>query len=301
MSAASGFRRQPNFLFIGAEKAGSTAIHRYLSQHPEVFLPQRHGPSYFAHGDMDLSDRYGLELYKYTLTLPAYQSLFDGVKDERAVGESSPSYLYSQRAPGRIQALLPDVKLIAVLRQPADRAFSHWLFQRKQTAEPLADFQAAMQAEPDRIARNWAHRFHYGRQGFYGEQLKRYYSLFPREQILVLLYDDLLADAQGFMRKIFEFLEVDPAFEPDLSERFNVSGEPRNGFVRWALNVAKPVRWYAEQYLSPRIVSPIGRILLTRKRPNPAILNELIEDYRADIAKTQELIGRDLSAWLRHK
>ena len=290
--------RRANFLLIGAEKAGCTSVHHYLAQHPEVFLSRKQGANFFSCGDMDLSGRFGYEPSTYTLTLEAYQRLFWPVRQEAAIGEASPSYLCHRRAAERIRDYLPAVRLIALLRQPAERAYSHFLFNRKQILEELEDFRDALAAEDERVARGWHYRYHYRRNGFYYEQLSHYYALFPRHQLLVLLYDDLVADSATVLRQMFQFLEVDDSFQPDTSLHYNVSGAPRNRAIAWGLRTLRPLRRFTEERLPPKLVAKVGRMLLERSPPKPDVLRELTERYREDILKTQELVGRDLQRWL---
>lgn len=151
-------RGLPTFLVIGAAKAGTTSLYHYLGQHPQVFMSPVKEPGFFALEGHPLDFRGpGDEWLRQatTTTLEAYQKLFEGVRDEPAVGEASVLYLHHHAAPEAIARYVPDVKLVAVLRDPVERAYSAFLYQTRNGREPLADFEEALRAEPRRIADGW--------------------------------------------------------------------------------------------------------------------------------------------------
>lgn len=291
-------KQLPHFLLMGPEKGGTTSLNQYLRQHPKIFMARIQGANYFSLGDLDLRGRHGYTPARYTATLEAYGALFKDAPAGQVIGESSPSYFVHARAAERIRRIIPEVKLITVLRHPAERAFSHFQFNRKQANEPLRDFEQALAAEPRRIADGWHYRFHYRRNGFYDAHLAPFFRRFPRQQIAVLLYDDFVRDPQAFLRAIFAFLGVDDRFRPDTTLRFNVSGVPRNRAIEWALKRAAPMRPLFQRVVPPRLLSAIGQRMLKRIGLEPEVRARLIEEYRADILALQQRIDRDLSAWL---
>src|SRR5690606_4435051 len=117
--------------------------------------------------------------------LAAYRALFDDVTNEGAIGEASPIYLYAEQAPRNIHRHIPDARMIAILRDPAERAFSACCHTVRDGREPIADFRAAVAAEPERIAAGWPPIYHYVTAGFYARQLQRYFELFAREQLRI--------------------------------------------------------------------------------------------------------------------
>lgn len=246
----------PNFLLIGAAKAGTTSLHRYLRQHPQVFLPERKTPRFFGvppNGWPAVPGRVNSKplLPGPQMNLAKYESLFAGVTTEKAIGEAS-GYLWTLEAPSGIRALLPQVKLLAVLRQPADRAFSLFLMTRRLGMEPCRTFAAAWRVSPQR-QKLPPPRLVYGLDG-YTPALRRYYELFPREQIRVWLYDDLVADPPRLLREMFGFLGVAQDFTPDVSER-----TPQ----RHAPNAAQllPVPFHGNRRTvaeGPRVAAPAG-------------------------------------------
>lgn len=284
----------PNFLIIGAQKAGTTALHRYLDQHPEVYMSPVKETNFFALEGKRLDfcgprDRDVLERSENVASMTdieGYRRLFGGVAGEKAIGEASPLYLCSPEAPGRIRRYVPEAKLVAVLRNPVERAYSGFLMMRACGREPIADFASALREEGRRAKDNWEHSWHYKRMGFYHTQLKRYYDAFDRGQIRVYLHEDLDADTLGTLQNLFGFLGVDGTFVPDVSVRHNVSGVRKNG--------ASPA--------PPGEPDPLSAGLEERDilgpHPPPEVRSWLAAEYREDIRKLQDLIQRDLSGWL---
>lgn len=299
-----GDGRLPNFLIIGAAKAGTTALYSYLRQHPDVFLSPDKEPQFFALEGERLSFRGpGTTINETAVTrIEDYRALFADVRGEAAVGEASALYLYLPKAADRIRHYIPEARLIAVLRNPVDRAYSSFMHLRREDREPLTDFRAALQAEPERIRANWGFLWRYEALGRYHVQLQRYYDRFPREQILVLLYDDFRKDNARVLRDVFRFLRVDDAFQPDTSLEHNVSGIPVNrtaydllwgrGAVGRLVAAAVPVPVMA------RLRARITPRLLRQEPLDPALAAELIDRFREDVLRLQDLIGRDLGHWL---
>ena len=290
--------RMPTFLIIGAHKAGTTSLYHYLNQHPQIFMSpvkETHFFSFLGHS-LDFADP-GFEPNKLmaATTIEAYRALFAQAGEAVAIGEASPSYLYVRETAVNIHHHLPQVKLIAILRHPADRAYSNYLHCRARTPqEPLANFAAALQAEPARIDQKWSPLWHYQQKGFYFQQLQPYFQLFSREQIGIFLYDDLVTNPQTMLQQIYQFLQVDPTFVPDFSKKHNVSGIPKNRLWRFA---AQNSRW-SRRLFPETIRQRIKKTALTRPPFPLEIRQQLVALYRDDILQLQTLIQRDLSHWL---
>lgn len=196
-----------------------------------------------------------------------------------------------------------DAKLVAVLRNPVDRAYSHFLYRLAQGGEGLTDFAQALDAEEERVCERWEPSFHYKRRGFYHEQLSRYYSLFGPERIRVYLYEDLKEDPVGMTQSIFRFLGVDDAFVPDTSRRYNVARIPRSRALQTFIEKPNPfksvLRPFLPKGLRKRLAPNLRNRNLVKPPPMPEGVREgLTEAYREDILKLQKLVGRDLSGWL---
>jgi hypothetical protein len=193
--------------------------------------------------------------------------------------------------------------LIALLRQPADRAYSAFLFLRQLGFEPLGDFQKALDAEPERGKAGYLHG-HYRGNGFYYANLRPFFNLFPGKQIRVYLYEDWRDSPADVLADIFRFLGVKEAAIPEAGQRVNVTAPPRNFRIQRLL--VKPNR--LKKAIRAALPETLRRFLLTqairlnrapRPQLDPRLRRRLTEDYREDILSLQELLGRDLSHWLR--
>ena len=295
----------PNFLIIGAMKAGTTALYTYLEQHPQVYMSPVKEPNFFAfEGErMDFcapQDQEGINRTSVT-DIEAYRALFKGVTNEIAIGEASHWYLYSPKAPGRIRHYIPEVKLIAVLRDPIERAYSQFLHFVRDGQEPLTDFARALQEEETRVRNNWAFG-RYASRGFYYAQLKRYFDAFDRGQITVYLYEDLSTDPVGVLGDVFRFLGVDEAFVPEMSVRPNVSGLPKSRALHALLTRQQRIKAVLRPHLPAgllRFASDLRDRNLAKPQLAPGVRRQMIEMYQEDILKLQDLIDRDLSEWLK--
>jgi hypothetical protein len=297
----------PTFLVLGAAKAGTTSLYDHLRQHPEVFVTRVKEPRFFAYDGRPLpAGGPGREwIHDATVADPAaYEALFDGAAGAKARGEASPVYLYSAHAAARIAARVPDARLVAILRDPAERAFSHYLHLRRDAVEPCDSFAEALAREPERIAADWDWSFHYRAVGFYDAQLARYAARFPPENLHVELYEDLAEDPAAVARRVFSFLGVDDAFAPDVRARLNAGGVPKEG-AAWdvATRYDHPVRRLLRPLLPHRLrlvlLSRVRARALARPALDPAVRAALVAGYREDLLRLQDRLGRDLSAWLR--
>lgn len=204
--------RLPDFLLLGAPKCGTSALHAALDTHPELFLSDPKEPKFFltdgppptsGGGPGDIPT-WGEHVWRRA----DYEALFDKAPDGALCGESTVFYLYDADARRRIRDLLPGARLVAVLRDPVERAHSNWSHLRDAGLEPEADFVTALEREPERIAAGWAHFWHYTAQGRYGEQIADLDTLFPPEQVLLLRYRDLRDDPAGTADAVCRFLAV---------------------------------------------------------------------------------------------
>jgi hypothetical protein len=289
----------PNFLVIGAMKSGTTALYYYLEQHPQIYMSPVKEPNFFC-----FEGREDLDGESITRIGP-YQDLFRHVSSEKAIGEASHCYLYEPKAAARIKYYVPDAKLIAVLRNPIDRAYSHFLHMVRNGTETLADFAQVLQEEETGAYQERGSQHYIGRGLYYG-QLKRYFDTFDRDQVRVYLYEDLSNVPIDTLQDAFRFLGVDDSFVPDISLRRNVSGHPKYKLLDGFLRRPSPVKHAFKVYLPARLrwrLSKAFDYLKTRnlaKPPpvQPEVRRQLIGVYRDDILKVQELIHRDLSGWL---
>ena len=291
----------PNFLIIGAAKAGTTALHKYLQQHPQIYMTPTKETNFFAFEGEEIDFRgIGDEaLEEFSITdIDTYQAQFTGVTTESAIGEACPSYLYYPQAASRIKKYIPDVRLIVILRNPVDRAYANFLHTVRDDRESHTDFALALQDEAKRIANNWEWFWHYLQVGFYGKQLQQYYEIFPSSQIKVYLYEDLKANAIALVQDIFRWLKVDDTFVPDMALRPNKSGMPKNKLLHQILTKPNPVKTLLKPLFPAKIRQKIQHQNLNTPQLSPEVKEQLLNIYRADILQCQDLINRDLEPWL---
>ncbi len=303
----------PNFLIVGAQRSGTTAVYDYLRQHSQVYTSPIKEPAFFAREESSPGWRWadGSRVDLPFKGTAAYQKLFRGARGEKAIGEASTAYLHNVGAADRIRAQIPEVKLVALLRHPAERAYSGFLYLRRDGAEPIGDFESALRAEQDRRAENWAPDYHYVERGFYHRQLAPYFEKFPSEQIRIYLYEDLKRDPNGLARDLYRFLGVDERFSPDTSSTRNASGIPRNGFVRYVRALAAgpgqiktAFRALLPPLLRRRVLTGLRGLLGNYGLDPPPPLSAetralLVEIFTDDIRRLETLIQRDLSHWYR--
>jgi hypothetical protein len=296
----------PNFLIIGAAKSGTSALYEYMKQHPQIYMSPVKEPNFFAlegekldfqgPGDQEAIARWS------TTSIEAYRMLFQGASNQLAIGEASPLYLYSPKAPHRLRHYAPEMKLIVILRHPVERAYSAFLMMIRDGREPYDSFAQALQEEDSRIRNKWEHIWHYKSMGFYYNQLVRYFEIFDREQISIYLYEDLKKNPIGLLRDVFRFIGVDETFMPDMTSRPNISGLPRSTLLFSLLNRRNPIKTAVRPFLPhglrKRILTYVDERNLIKPPLPTEVWKHLIEEYRQDIVNLQNLIQRDLSDWV---
>lgn len=294
----------PNFLVIGAAKAGTTALWHCLRQHPELYMSPHKEPRFFALYGRPVNFRGPGDMtrFNFVTDLEAYQRLFAGVRDEKAIGEVSPWYMYVESAAPAIRKLLPDIRLVAILRDPVERAFSNYLHAVNEGLEPLPTFREAMDAEAARIRDNWSPRFHYKSKGLYYRQLRHYLEYFDRGQLRIYLYEHLVNEPEALFADLFEFLGVEPMFRVDAGERHNESRAPRSRAVKHVLEQRNIVRQGAKLLVPGPLRAGIRKglhALNTRAKPKLSRRDrkDLIEIYRDDITDLEAFLECDLSGW----
>jgi hypothetical protein len=294
----------PNFLVIGAAKSGTTSLHYYLQQHPQVYMSRQKETNFFAF-EGERVEFYGPgddELCRSAITdLRAYEEQFAAIPRENvAVGEASAWYLYSDKAAANIRRHVPNAKLIAMLRHPVERALSSYLHVVREGRESLA-FEESLSCEEERIARGWEFIWHFQRAGLYAEQVERFLTLFPREQMRFYLYEDFLSNAAGVLADAYAFLGVDPSFVANTSVRYNVTGVPRNRLLGRLVLRPNPVKSMAKTLLPAgpryRLGQRLRRRVLSKPAMNPETRRTLMSRYREDITALEPLIGKSLSQW----
>lgn len=314
--------REPNFFIVGAPKAGTTSLYYYLDQHPDIYMSPIKEPCYFSFEmraeNFEASHRArAFELqeraHKYQNGLleknrvggifcewPDYLRLFEGATAECAIGEASVCYLWSKTAAAAISSRIPHARIIMVLRSPADRAFSQYMHHLSD-GHTTMQFREYVRACLRHSGEGFGVHEPFLELGFYAEQVQRYLNFFPREQIHIWLYEETKASPREFFREVLEFLDVDTAFRPDMSLRYN---EPQIARMVGPKRVLKkmgiwemlkrhtPARIKAQ--VRPAVYRPTGS--LTMDAQDRALM---LEFYRNDIHRLEEILDRDLSLWLK--
>lgn len=290
----------PNFLIIGAGKAGTTALHQYLGEHPEIFMTKPKEPRFFLVWEnlerMRLHEVENRLVYNRYDTIEKYSELFIEGKNYAARGESSPQYLANPYCAAKIKKLIPDVKIIAILRNPVDRAFSHYLTYKNWRTEKKT-FEEAVNEELKNGRINFVQEMRYLSYGKYAGQIKPYLNLFSPEQIRIYLYDDLKKDSAGILKDIFHFLGVNEDFVPNLQNKHNVSLIRRyssnskmdkllvyaqKGFIKFKISfLERAVRNY--RFYKPEF--------------KPETREKLISFYKDEISALEKILNKDLSHW----
>jgi hypothetical protein len=301
----------PDFLVIGAPKAGSTAVHEALVRHPQLFLSNPKEPKYFLTGGRRPSRRDhrgpgdAHSRQEWIWQRDRYEQLFDAAPPGALRGESTPFYLWDTAAHLRIREAVPHAKLIAIIRDPIDRAYSNWTHLRADGLEPEPDFLTACRLERQRADRGFAPFWRYLDLGRYGEQLEHLFSVFPREQVHVLRYKELIDDQQYTLDRIFEFLGVATGVVPSIPPS-NTSGWAADGQLNSVLRGTIRAGAVLGSFVPPQVWRRAQRPLvaaLRRERTHRPTLpveqrRELVDHFREDNAVLEQVLGRDYSDWL---
>jgi hypothetical protein len=306
---------RPDFFIVGHPKSGTTALYEMLRTHPQIFMPELKEPWFFAH-DMR-PRRPPVRQPPIPESLDEYLALFEAARPGQRAGEATSTYLLSQDAAGHIAELLPGARIVAVLREPA--SFLHSLHQQllRVHVESERSLCRALALEPRRRAGKSIPRrsvrpqlLKYSDHVRYVEQLRRYHAVFPREQVLVLIYDDFRADNEGVVRRVQRFLEVDdsvpvPAVEAnrssvamrsqrldDVLNNVSIGRDPVSRTVKAAVKAALPAD------VRRRAIDVTQRNLVMRPSPPPEeeAMQALRRRFAHEVVALSEYLERDLIA-----
>ncbi len=290
----------PNFFIVGAAKAGTTSLHAYLSSHPQVFMSALKEPHYFS--DFDVSP----ELDNFLPVIRSrsdYQELFKNSDGYLAVGEASPSYLCDPAAAERIKSAIPTAKIIVSLRNPVDRAFSHYLMDFNRGSEKLP-FDKALEFDLARREKGWGKSAQYLELGLYAKQVQSFLDQFGRDQVHIVLFEDLVRDTRGTMRGIARFLGIDPFAFPEsaFAQVHNPFEESRGRIARTILRM-RPIRVWAKKWIPRGVRTMVRDRLLFAPKPKPQLdqnmRRSLANRFDEDLQMLERLLERDLSALRR--
>ena len=305
----NGRESLPDALIIGAPKAGTTALHAALAQHPQIYASPVKEPKYYMccdapppayRGPGDSHSR-----QEWVWRREDYTALFDPAPELSVRLESTPFYLYLPSARRRIAEELPQAKLIVIVRDPIDRAYSNWMHLWVDGLEPIADFVEAWHAEDSRIAAGWAPFWHYRRLGRYGQQLDDLLGRVDRDRVLVLRYWQLVSKPIETLNRVARFLGIAEdrvsALPPDNFRPFVAPGL-RASVMGHAIRAGAAAGSHVPPQIWRRVSKPLVGALQrggTSKRPKLAIEERtaLLGECEDDIATLERVLGESFDDW----
>jgi hypothetical protein len=301
----------PDFLIAGAPKAGTTALHVALARHPQLYLSRVKEPKYFLSDGRPRSQGGpgdARTLREQVWQRDKYEALFSDAPPGSLLGESTSLYLRDADALRRIKAAIPDVRIIALLRDPVDRAHSNWAHLWSAGLEPEHDFVTACELEDKRTAAGWAPFWRYLSLGRYGEQLDELWTLFPREQTLLLRYRELREAPAATLDRITAFLGVRTGLVTETTAEnvtTHASGSWANRAVARGLRIGTLVEGALPRPLDIG-VAPANRFLSRHLQREQRVREPLTPDQRAallphftdDVLLLERLTGESWSDWL---
>ncbi len=284
-----------NFYCVGAQKSGTTSLHDILNQHPDVFLPETKEAHFF-----DEDDKFKLGLNWY------FKTFFERYNNEKICGSCNPEYIYFEEVPERIfESFGGDVKLIFILRNPADRAYSHYLMSKRRCIEDLS-FTVALKQEKSRINKDYFNKtnFSYASRGFYLEQIKRYLNYFPKENMMFIRFeDDFIKNRANTIKEIISFLDLEQ-IDLDVDLKSNVARSSRFKFIQkfiYKQNIIKSFfSFFVSQKRKNKMRSWIYKLVMKPEKKNKLSIEtklSLMQQYKEDILELEILIGKNLSSW----
>jgi hypothetical protein len=297
----------PDFFIAGAPKAGTTAVHAALARHPSLYMSAVKEPKFFL-TDGPPPTRGGpgdVQTYReHVWQRDDYEALFAPAPPGTLRGESTPFYLYNRDAQRRIRALIPDARLIVILRDPVERAHSNWTHLWSAGLDPVDDFVLACAEEQRRTEAGWADFWHYTALGCYGEQLEHLYTVFGREQVFVFRYRALVESPALVLDRICAFLGVPTGILTELP-RENVTAHPQLSFRHRAVSKALRTSTAVSSVLpgAATMTGSLERILQRDSPPRQPLTWEqrqaLLPRFDADVRLLQIITGEDFSDWLQ--
>lgn len=302
--------RRPDFLLVGAPKAGTTALHAALAQHPDMFTTTPKEPKYWLCDDAPPpawrgpGDKHSQQ--EWVWRRDDYERLFEAAAPHQVRGESTPFYLWSRSAHRRIAEELPGVRLVAVVRDPIDRAYSNWMHLWCDGLEPEGDFERTIGLQEQRVRDGWAPFWRYVELGRYGAQLAHLYRHVDRDRVLLLRYRDLVDDPTGAVDRTCRFLgirEGQVGSVPQDNSRSFVTPGWRPALLGPAVRTGARLGQFGPPRLWRRASAPLtaalrGPRVVHRPRLDPAVRERLLPQFAEDVDLLCRVTGQDFSDWL---
>jgi Sulfotransferase family len=299
--------RRPDFFIVGAPKAGTTSLHEYLAEHPQIYMSPLKEPDFFA---PDVVGTRRERRFTYPTDYDAYLALFGEAGNASRVGEASTTYLMSRVAPGLVRDLGTDTRAIAVVRNPVELVHSLFYERLDNGVEATSDFSTALALDAERTAGRAAGLLRgygaaYRDNALQGEQIERWRSTLGTDRLCVLVFDDFVADTAAEYERVLRFLGVDSRFRPRAFAVHNAAHRRRAGPVGLVIrsSLGRSTRRALQAALSPTQYARLTRriresrlVRARRDRPPLAapVREELVADFRPDVRRLGEILGRDL-------
>lgn len=287
----------PDFIIVGAPKAGTTSLYHYLSEHPQVFMSDPKEVNFFSRDEIEAQGLY-YDSFR-AKNRSEYENLFAKVTDEKAVGEGSVSYLFYPQTPAKIKGTIPDVKIIILLRDPVERGFSHYLMDYRMGLVDLPFEQIIHKTVKHKNLDLYYQQ--YVELGFYYEQVKRYLDLFGKEQVKIYLQEDLRSNTEGVILDLYDFLGIDKSFMPNVEREHNAFSMPKNRLIH-KLYASNAMRSMVSALFPDAFKETVKNLFFERKQKPKldAKTKEYLKGlYKNDVQKLERLIGRNLPFWYK--
>ena len=296
----------PNFFIIGAARAGTTSLYSYLSQHPQIYMSPLKEPHFFSNIRPAENRQH---LFTWVSDQEEYLRLFQNATNYPAVGEASTSYLWSDQAPERIFNQIPDARMIVLLRDPIERAFSHYLLDVRDGRQRLPFYEALI-SDYENSIKGWFVSNLYVELGFYHQQISRYFHYFDPTRILIVFFDDLITDTTNILKQIAQFLEIDdhPLSSNKIDAAHNPYAKARSRVAQELILLSRnkylqaPYQLYKK--MAPQTIKDLIRLrILRNKDEKPEIdvraVEFLRQKYTPEIDNLEILLNLDLQVLRR--
>ena len=310
-------KKKPNFFIVGAAKSGTTSLYHHLKQHPEIYLSPIKEPNFFS---TDIKIENFSPAYRkrttfvdnsYFNTTPLkeiqlsfirnsqqYAKLFQAVTNEKIICEASTSYLYASEAARNIFEFNPTSKILIILRNPMERTFSHYLMAVKYGFTAL-NFRQALEKDLASPNKGWGQSELFIELSLYYEQLKRYFNIFPKNQIKIILFEEFISHQEQTIKEIYRFLSINPQYYTNLDKKnaAEIPKFPKTNKLLTDIGIKQLVLKAINDKTKQRLKSH----LFSKKKNQLSQTDKtfLLSFFKEDIKKTSKLIGIDLSHWLQ--
>lgn len=313
-------KKYPNLFIVGAPKSGTTSIYNFLKLNSDVYMCPIKEPHFFSKDikSENFNEKYR-KLNEFNIdeylskerlaekhitfisnqSIDKYLQLFRERKSEKYTGEASTCYLFSKNAAHNIHKFNPDSKIIICLRQPLERAYSHWKMNFKSSITETSNFNEDLKKDFSVIDKTWGGESQLLVEvGLYYKQVERYLDLFGSKNVHIIIFDDLKKNTLGVIEKLFSFLEIEHQFDQKSRTEYNIALSPRNNVIKFLFNLFK------DNFLIsglPNRYKKIIKMFFLKKDENPYMTNkdfQLNNNYFIDdILKLEKLINKDLVNW----